>query len=230
MKAQKSGLAILSIILIIGVLISAGCDSKPQTPKAYKKLIMQQFEDGGYISGATPYRYNEETGAETIPLINTNIYDITRLGDVKVLEFAPVPRLSKEDIKSDDFSLEDSIFEVEGISTRCKFSILMESIGPYENLEVEEVTAILAEVSIAEMREASMNVGFKGAAEIFKKKVKINNEYLNQTTRVWFLGYTVPSRYEGEEAYYTVDVACFEDLDYFDNLVEYKSYNIKQPY
>ena len=78
------------------------------------------------------------------------------------------------------------------------------------------MTAILAEVSIAGIKESRLNIGMS------KMKIQLNREHLNQTTRVWFLGYTVPPQYEGEDEYYTVKVACFEDLEYFDRLVVYK--------
>lgn len=220
MKIQKKSLTLVVTFTVMALMLS----SCSKTSGTYEKLIMEELEDGGYISGAIPWRYNEETGTSIMPpVINTSIYEITEFDNVKVIKFGSVPGVSKEDIKSGNFSSRGGIFE--GIPKSCVFSILEQSVGPWKNLGAKDVTAVLAEVSIAEIREASMNAGFKGpAATMFKKKVKIHNEYLNQTTRVWFLGYTVPPnpKYDDEDEYYTIKVACFEDLEYFDSLVEYQ--------
>ena len=197
---------ILSLALVmtgIFILVLTGCKPGPTTKNNCEKLIMENIKDGG-IYGAAPVRIE---GAEVTlpPPFNLDFYKITELNDVKVIEFGPVP--SKEDMKNGNIS-----GILDKMPMHCKHSII-HKFGT-SHAEMKGYTAILAEVSIAEVMPND------SLGKMFKKRIKIHDEYLNQTTRVWFLGHTIAAEYKGEEDLYSVEVACFEDLEYFDNLIE----------
>lgn len=200
MNSLTKLLAVLVILTVPALMISSCSKSAGN----YEKLILTEAENGG-VWGVTPVRINEETGDIILPpLINAPIYEITAFNHVKVIKFGSVPSASKEDIESDILSADGVL---ENIPRSCLLSIF------HESLNIKGPTAILAEVSIARMKTAPLNKKIFG-------ETTINDEYLNESTRVWFLGYTQTAKYEGEKDYYTIKVACFEDLNYFDNLVE----------
>ena len=94
-------------------------------------------------------------------------------------------------------------------SPRCALSVLYESMG------TDDPTAILAEVSIGEMKKAPLN------PEVFGR-ITINNAEIHDQTRVWFIGHQRTAQFEGEEDYYNIAVGCFEDLDLFNRMIEIK--------
>ena len=184
----------------------AGCSSQAEK---FEKIITKQAREFG-VSGGMPVREKGEGEGLSFRIFNMPIYRITEFKSVKVIKYGSVPLVSKEDIKSNNVPSEGILT---GLSERCVFSILYESLGPSNNLGSKDITAILADVSIAKIKESPMNNG------IMKVNFEINEEYLNVTTPVWFLGYTVTPEDEDREEYYTVKVVCFEELFLFDSLI-----------
>lgn len=205
-KNRRKALILILSLLLTGILVLSGCSS-PQGK--YEKMIMEYAEVSG-ISGGMPIRYSEEDGIYRYRVFNMSVFTIMEFNTVKVIKFGPITGVPGEDFNSE--SLSEGIFE--DISENSRLSIFDESQGPNNELIATDLTAILAEVSIARIYEAIENFGDFGL------EIQINEEYLNETTRVWFLGYTKHPQNAGEEGNYIFKVVCFEDLDYFDSLIE----------